>query len=167
MTKLALITGLDTRTLSQEKKEWKKSESQFEQRFLSELTPEAAVVEAWAKRIEQSENGDVERTLSYGGSDSEFEKLAKNTVTRRGITTQSIIKRLIDTSSVSQDKERKSLTLEVDHYSPFLSNDAPNIINAAFTAISNLLSTIEFNLKTSSTERLFQRQAWTFRLEPS
>lgn len=167
MTKMALITGLDTRTLIQVKKNWQEKDTQFAQKFLSELTPESAVVEAWVKQIEQTGNNRAGRTLSYGDNDSEFEKLAKNTISGRGITTQSIIKRLVDTKSVSQNKTDKSLTLKVDHFSPFLSDDTPNIINAAFTAISNLLSTIQFNLNNSLDERLFQRQAWTFRLEPA
>jgi hypothetical protein len=54
----------------------------------------------------------------------------------------------------------------VDHYSPYLSQDEPNIINAAFSAISNLISTIEHNVHSEQSEKLFQRQAWTFRLDP-
>jgi hypothetical protein len=54
----------------------------------------------------------------------------------------------------------------VDHYTPYLSDDEPNIVNAAFSAISNLLSTIEFNVTAKRSERLFQRQVWSFRLRP-
>ena len=97
---------------------------------------------------------------------AEFEKLVRSTISTRGITIQSIIKRLVDTNSVGQDKQKRQLKLLVDHYSPYLSEDEPNMINAAFSAISNLLSTIEFNVESDATDRMFQRQAWTFRLSP-
>ena len=40
------------------------------------------------------------------------------------------------------------------------------MINAAFSAVSNLLTTIEFNVEVSPDDRLFQRQTWSFRLSP-
>jgi len=48
MTRLALITGLDTRTLVEVRKRLETDSSQYRQQFLSELTPESAIVEAWA-----------------------------------------------------------------------------------------------------------------------
>ena len=92
--------------------------------------------------------------------------MVRRTISTRGITIQSIIKRLVDTRSVEQDKEKRQLKLLVDHFSPYLSDDEPNIINAAFSAIANLISTIEYNVGSKTDERMFQRQAWTFRLSP-
>lgn len=160
LTRLALNTGLDTRTLTRVREQLYQGEPQYRTQFLAELTPESAVVEAWSGLKGQ---GSV---LQYGSESAEFEKLVRRTISTRGITIQSIIKRLVDTNSIEQDKEKQSLKLLVDHYSPYLSDDEPNIINAAFSAISNLIGTIENNVNNGTEDRLFQRQAWTFRLNP-
>ena len=166
LARLALNTGLDTRALVQIRKRLQAEGPQYRQQFLAELTPESAVVEAWAGRI-RKEGADGNAVLEYGSDDAGFEALVKSTLSIRGITTQSIIRRLVDTNSVEQDRERRTLRLLVDHYSPYLSRDEPNIVNAAFSAISNLISTIEHNVSVDQEQKLFQRQAWTFRLDPA
>ena len=160
LTRLALHTGLDTRTLTRAREVLYTGGRRYRQQFLAELTPESAVVEAWANL-----KGD-KSVLEYGSEDADFERLVRATIPTRGITIQSIIKRLVDTNSIEQDKENRRLKLLVDHYSPYLSDDEPNMINAAFSAISNLLTTIEYNVNAGPDGRLFQRQAWTFRLSP-
>jgi hypothetical protein len=165
LTRLALVTGLDTRTLAQVRRQLAQDEQQYRQQFLAELTPESAIVEAWAEKISGSgpENGAV---LEYGDEKCAFEKLIRSTVPGRGITTQSIIKRLVATNSIVLDPKSRTLELVVERFSPYLSDDEPNRINAALSAISNLTSTIEHNLRSPREERFFQRQSWTFRLSP-
>jgi hypothetical protein len=166
LTRLALNTGLDTRALVQIRKRLQVDGPQYRQQFLAELTPESAVVEAWASRIRGAGAEIDAAVLDYGSDDAGFEALVKSTLSIRGITTQSIIQRLVDTDSVELDREQRTLRLLVDHYSPYLSQDEPNIVNAAFSAISNLISTIEHNVGAEQEAKLFQRQAWTFRLDP-
>jgi hypothetical protein len=161
LTQLALNTGLDTRTLIRVRERLAQGESRYRRQFLTELTPESAVVEAWASAVAA---GKCERVLGYGGDDAPFESLVRSTISTRGITMQSLIQRLVDTNSIEQDRDARELRLLVDHFSPYLSDDEPNIINAAFSAISNLLSTIEHNVPAKSAERMFQRQVWSFRL---
>ena len=163
LTRLALNTGLDTRTLTRVRERLQAGESRYRRQFLAELTPESAVVEAWASAVAA---GAGDRVLDYGSEDAPFESLVRSTISTRGITMPSIIQRLVDTRSVEQDREKRQLRLLVDHFTPYLSDDEPNIINAAFSAISNLLSTIEFNVTAKRAERLFQRQVWSFRLRP-
>lgn len=166
LTRLALNTGLDTRTLTRVRRQLDLGENQYRPQFLAELTPESAVVEAWAGRVARKEGDDNPAVMEYGTEDAAFETMLRETISTRGITTQSIIKRLVDTNSIKHDKAGRRLELLVDHFSPYLSDDEPNIINAAFSAISNMISTIEHNVNSSQEERLFQRQAWTFRLSP-
>jgi hypothetical protein len=166
LTRLALLTGLDTRALVQLRKHLQLDEPRYRQQFLAELTPESAVVEAWASRIDAAGDRERSEVLDYGSDDAGFESLVRSTISTRGITTQSIIQRLVDTNSVAQDRDKRTLRLLVDHYSPYLSQDEPNIINAAFSAISNLISTIERNVGAGPADKLFQRQKWTFRLDP-
>lgn len=167
LTRLALLTGLDTRTLTQVRKRLQLDGPRYRQQFLAELTPESAVVEAWASRIGAAADRQQAAVLDYGSDDAEFESLVRATISTRGITTQSIIQRLVDTNSVAQDRQRRTLRLLVDHYSPYLSHDEPNIVNAALSAVSNLVSTIEHNVGAEQADKLFQRQKWTFRLDPA
>jgi hypothetical protein len=73
----------------------------------------------------------------------------------------------VATRSVVQDKKNRTLELVVQEFSPYLSNDEPNIVNAALSAISNLVSTIEHNMESPQDQKFFQRQSWTFRLDPA
>jgi glutathione S-transferase len=164
LTRLALVTGLDTRTLVQIRKQLESGDEQHREKYLAELTPESAIVEAWAERVKRAPEKDRAAQLSYGEENAGFETLVKSTISIRGITMQSIIQRLVDTRSVEQDKANRTLELVVDHYSPYLSDDEPSIVNAAFSAISNMISTIEHNVQAEQDEKFYQRQFWTFRL---
>jgi len=166
LTRLALVTGLDTRTLIQVKKRLEQEGQEYREQFLAELTPESAIVEAWAERVRQSVDKQDAEWLSFGDTGADFEALVNSTISTRGITTQSIIQRLVDTKSVQRDQAKRMLKLIVEHYSPYLSDDEPNIVNAAFSAISNLISTIEHNVEAAQNEKFYQRQFWTFRLSP-
>jgi len=163
LTKLALVTGLDTRTLIQVRKRLDLHTQQYRQQFLAELTPESAIVEAWVEQAGRVGSGDG-LVLAYGSEKSAFEQLVRSAVPGRGITIQSIIRRLVATKSIVQDKESRTLKLIVERFSPYLSDDEPNMVNAALSAISNLTSTIEHNMESSQEEKFFQRQSWTFRL---
>ena len=168
LTRLALVTGLDTRTLLHVKRRLALEGKIYRQQFLKDLTPESAIVEAWSDQINKAGQGGAgSSVLTYGNEDSEFESLVRSTISTRGITTHSIVQRLVATKSIEQDKSKKLLKLIVDQFSPYLSNDEPTIVNAAFSAISNLISTIEYNINVPNDQKIFQRQSWTFRLKPS
>jgi hypothetical protein len=166
LTKLALVTGIDTRTLSQIRKNIFEQKNKYTQLPLKELTPESAVVEAWVQKVQTSGDELSARIMTYEGPDSEFEKLFRATISSRGVTTQSLIERLVATNSVEINRDEKRLKLIVDQFSPYFSEDEPNAVNAALSAISNLVSTIDNNVGTPQENRLFQRQVWTFRLSP-
>jgi hypothetical protein len=165
LTRLALVTGLDTRTLIQVRKQLELDTQQYRQQFLAELTPESAIVEAWVEQVRNPATGNGP-VLAYGSDKSAFEQLVRSTIPGRGITIQSIIKRLVATKSIVQDKENRTLQLVVERFSPYLSDDEPNLVNAALSAISNLTSTIEHNMESPQEEKFFQQQSWTFRLNP-
>ena len=169
LTNMALLTGLDTRTIMNLREKIADSEGKFQQILLKDLTPESAIVEAWSRKVKSISGQESRkyRTLSYDNENNEFESLVRSTISKRGVTSQSLIQTLLATNSISQDKHLKTITLLVDHYSPYLSNDETNMVNAAFSAVSNLISTIEFNVNASVEDRIFQRQVWTFRLSPA
>jgi len=169
LSKLALMTGLDSRTVAAIRYKIQTGGRLYEQLFLRELTPESAIVEAWARLIDNAQPGEGgdNSTLKYGNDESAFEKLFRSTISSRGITSQSIIQRLVASKSVVQDKKNKTVKLVLKHFSPYLSSDEPQMFNAAFTAISNLISTAENNFKAAGESKYFQRQVWTFRLPTS
>jgi predicted regulator of amino acid metabolism with ACT domain len=166
LTKLALMTGLDSRTVASIRNKIENSGRLYEQLFLKELTPESAIVEAWIKLIDAARGTD-KSVLKYGDENSGFETMVRTAISSRGITSQSIIQRLVASKSVIHDKKKKTVKLVVRNFSPYLSRDEPQIFNAAFTAISNLISTAEHNIKSPPDDKLFQRQVWTFRLPVS
>ena len=69
LTKLALVTGLDTRTLVQVRKRLELHTRQYRQQFLAELTPESAIVEAWVEQAGSPES-DHGLVLDYGSEKS-------------------------------------------------------------------------------------------------
>lgn len=166
LTELALITGLDSRTIANIRIKIDGNGHLYEESFLKELTPESAIVESWVKSIESARmsRGPDKATLKYGDENSAFEILVRSAISSRGITSQSIIHRLVASRSIVHDRKNKTVKLVVPRFSPYLSTDEPQIFNAAFTAISNLISTVENNIKAEPDEKLFQRQVWTFRL---
>jgi hypothetical protein len=140
--------------------------SQYQQKILRDLTPESAIVEAWVNLIKETPakaRKEVE-TLHYGDDRSDFEKLFRATISSRGITSQSIIQRLVAAKNIEQSKKNKTVRLLVSHYSPYLSNDEPIIFAQAFAAIANLISTAHHNIEAEPSMRFFERQTWTFRL---
>jgi hypothetical protein len=166
LTELALITGLDSRTVTNIRTKIESAGHLYEQSFLKELTPESAIVESWVKLIEMANapKSPNKATLNYGDEHSDFEILVRSAISSRGVTSQSIIQRLVASGSVVHDSKKKTVKLVVPKFSPYLSSDEPQIFNAAFTAISNLISTVENNIKAEPDNKMFQRQVWTFRL---
>ena len=166
LTTLALITGLDSRTVVGIRKKIEDSSALYAQKFLKELTPESAIVEAWVHLIESAPPDEHESmaTLTYGDDKSEFERLFRATIPSRGITSQSIIQRLVASGSIKQNKIEKLVSLKVRKFSPYLSSSESQVFNAAFASVSNLLSTVENNIVSDANNRLFDRQVWTFHL---
>ena len=88
LTRLALNTGLDTRALVQIRERLQTEGPQYRQQFLAELTPESAVVEAWAARVRKAGAHDGgAAVLDYGSDDAGFESLVKSTRAEPGSST--------------------------------------------------------------------------------
>ena len=99
LSQLALLSGLDTRTVVKIRGDIDARRSTGGSRVdMGELSPEARVVEMWLLKGE----GDAPPDLAYGSPGSEFEKLVKEVVTSRGVTVQSILERLVSTGTVQE-----------------------------------------------------------------
>jgi hypothetical protein len=168
LSQLALLTGLDTRTLSRIRGDLAlRRLAREKETRIGELSPEAKVVEMWAHNPEYTDpESGTPRVLGCGGSGSEFEELVRQVVTARGVTVSSVMERLLATESVRFDSEAGELHLATKRYSPFISEDEVGLMNSGLQALTNLSGSIVHNVNASRDQRLIQRELWTYRLDP-
>jgi hypothetical protein len=166
LSQLALLTGLDTRTLTRIRSDLALRQMADDgQGQASELSPEARVVEMWAHNARFADARGKPRALSCVGAGSEFEELVRRVVTARGVTVQSILERLLATGSAEVDRKKGVLRLLTPRFSPFNSEDEVSLMNNGLQAINNLSGSVARNLESPREERVIQRELWTFRLD--
>jgi hypothetical protein len=168
LTKLALVSGLDTRTIIKIRNS-SSYRKPFHRRgtFLSDFTPGASILDTWNSKEPyiDSETGSP-ITLDVSGTTLSFESLFADSVKSRGVTANSLLRRLVESGSVSLDQSSQKVSLTKLTYLPVETTDRIGAIEMGFGAIGSLLDTVLYNLSgsTSVEDRLFQRGTWTFRL---
>ena len=169
LSRLALLTGLDTRTLIRVRgKISAKQASPQERTRISDINPESKIVELWMLNPEYCDpQTGKPRSLTFGEPGSEFETLAKAAITARGVTVQSILERLVVTNSVEIDHDNGLVKLVTERYSPFNSDHEMSLMMGGMQAITNITGTIQKNISSAKEERVIQREIWTFRLDPA
>lgn len=168
LSQLALLTGLDTRTLIRIRGELAARQARGERGVrISELSSEARVVEAWALNPRYCTADGQPRALTFGKPDGEFEQLVRQVISARGVTAQSIIERLTTTGTVEASGQGKRLHLLTNRYSPFHTGDEESLMANGLQALINLSGTVCGNVSAAASERLIQRELWTFRLDES
>ena len=67
---------------------------------------------------------------------------------------------------MSLNKDSNQVTLMTNSYLPAGSNDDLGAIEMGFSALGNMVDTITYNIRSleSGNDRLYQRGAWTYRL---
>lgn len=169
LTKLALVTGLDTRILTRTRNhETYRRPFHKKSSFLREFTPAAAILDSW------SSNSDfldpvtkLPRKLTLTGDTHSFEKLFTTTIKSRGVTPQSLLDRLLSGGAIRVNEDEGTVTLIKQSYLPFHSADQLGSFEVGYAAVANLLETIVHNFETGSNEKkFFQRGVWTHRLAP-
>ena len=96
LTSLAVLTGADTRKLTQVRNSENYRKPLHEApRFLEEVTPEAGVIELWTSnpRFADLDTG-VPKIIPLWGEEGSFEILVREAVRTRGVTVQSIAERM-------------------------------------------------------------------------
>ena len=170
LTKLALLTGLDTRTLTKIRNsgDYNKPTHQ-KSSLLRESVPIAVVIDYWSGTEEFFDFATNEpKTLSIRGELGSFERLVSLTVKARGITHQSILDRLNEVGVVSIDQDSQTVELVKTSYLPIHSEDHLGAFEAGYTAAANLMDTIVHNFETDQKqEKFFQRSLWSMRLPES
>lgn len=171
LSQFALLSGLDTRTLTKVRnsKNYRQPLHQ-ESNFLEEITPGASILDTWCSKppyVDVSSGKPL--PLDVSGDTLSFENLFNESTKSRGITYKSLLKRLIESNAVSINPTTNKLELENSTYLPANSNDYLGAIEMGFSALGNMVTTITNNILAleSGKERLYQRGAWTYRLNPN
>ena len=171
LTQLALLSGLDTRTLIKIRNNPKYRRPFYEEAsFLKEFAPGASILDDWSSKQEYiNESTGEPLPLEISGDKPSFESLFRESTKSRGITYKSLLNRLIESGAVSIEDDDGKVYLVAKSYLPVDSSDKLGAIEMGFSALSNMTETITKNINASETngKRLFQRGAWTYRLDPS
>jgi len=170
LTKLALLSGIDTRTLTKVRNSaGYRQPLHKESSFLKEFTPGAAILDAWSSRAPyvETDSGKT-KPLKISGGEESFEALFLECIKGRGVTYKSLLHRLLESGSVGINKNQGTVRLLKKAYLPVDPSDQLGSIQMGFSAIANLLDTVIFNIESLATgkEKLFQQGAWTYRLSP-
>jgi hypothetical protein len=168
MTKMGVLTGVDTRTLSTVMNSPAfRMPIYREKLFLKELTPATSVVDVWnSEEPFFDPKSNAPKSLPIVGDSPSFESLVSSTVKGRGITAASLLQRLESSGSLRVNAEAGTVDLLQTSYLPKDINDHIGFIELGLSAVSNLIDSVHFNLKAlqQGQERLYQRGAWTFHL---
>ncbi len=167
LTRLAILTGLDTRTLTRVRNsERYRKPLYLEKRFLKDMTPESCVLDVWSSNPKYLHSTGKPRKIAVANENNSFEQLVKEAVSSRGITAQSIMARLIANKAVKFDEDTETIELLEKIQAPFKTGDEWGIIEVGFLQTGNLLDTVFYNFQAVRDEKkpFYQRGCWTHRL---
>jgi hypothetical protein len=165
LTQLALLTGLDTRTLNKLLEDLSKHDPIHDsEEFLKGLMPEHILIEYWmTNKNYLNEQDSTPLELSLTGTYPSFDSLVKEALPSRGITTKSIIDRFLITNAVLVNNASKKIMLVKEKYSNFIFTGDLDGIRTGMVAIANLAETVIHNsqIVNGSTDPYFQRTIWS------
>ncbi len=168
LSTLSVVTGFDTRTLSK----IKSSDAYMkpfhtEARFLSEITPECSVLDVWesSSRYKDPKTGKP-KTLKIKGGKNSFQSLITDSISARGVTVGSFLRRLESSQSIVISAHNNEVRMIDKRYTPFESEDQTANVKIGMAAVGNLVETITHNLTApqQSKDAFYQRGCWTHRL---
>jgi hypothetical protein len=171
LTQLALLTGLDTRTLTKVRNsgEYRQPLDQ-QRRFLKDATPAASILDEWSSNPAYVESeAKTPKDLPISGTSPSFQSLFQSTVRSRGITYKSLLKQLINSGSILIDEKKQKVSLRQKRYLPKDKDDKLGTMNIGFSAIGNMVDTVCRNISAieHGGDRFYQRGVWTYRLDHS
>lgn len=171
LTQLALLSGLDTRTLTKIRNSPRYRKPFYEEaNFLREFTPGASILDVWGSKPPYfDEITGQPKPLPVSGDSMSFESLFAECGKMRGVTYMSLLERLVESRAVKMDAEHNVVRLVVKSYLPSDSKDRLGSIEMGFSALGSMVDTVTKNINALETggERLYQRGTWTYRLNPS
>jgi hypothetical protein len=170
LTQLALLSGLDTRTLTKIRNNPKyRQPFHKEAKFLKQFVLGASILDEWSSKAPYiNQKSGKPKALSISGKRPSFESLFLDSTKSRGVTYISLLSRLIESGAVSRDESADKVHLVANSYLPSDSKDWLGAIEIGFSALGNLTDTVTKNITALEVggDRLFQRGAWTYQLNP-
>ena len=144
LTQLALLSGLDTRTLTKIRNSPKYRQPFYEEKnFLREFTPGASILDIWSSRIPYVDERTGEpKALPINGESPSFDSLFEECVKMRGVTSKSLLERLLESNSVELSSDRDLVRLVQKAYLPSDSKDKLGAIEMGFSALGNMVDTV-------------------------
>ena len=167
MTKMALLTGLDTRTLAKIIEEKNQLPSHKERGFTKNLTTESNILDVWSTNQKyMDKHSGRPKILNIVGGTSSFETLMKEAGSYRGVTVKSILENLENSESIKFNRSNQTVELLNSRYLPFRQKKLEVVLRVALVTFNKLLGTFLHNSEIGSTEEnsFFQRSNWTSRL---
>lgn len=166
---LALLTGLDTRSISKVRNSphYRKSLTASSE-FLRDYTATANLLERWVTdpKFVDTRRGRPKALTVFGESGS-IEALAKPLKFGRGVTPTAIVERLRRSGLVRVDADSGKVEILTAQHLPAPDEDREGAVEMGFAAIGRLMGTVFANLEGSGEgERFYQRAFWTIRLSP-
>jgi len=166
---IALQTGFDTRTIKRIRAHIATSKPiHQDDGFLDGFMPLFKVFDLWMNdaRYFDSRQGKPRRLAIEGGRDS-FSELVKNAIQSRGLTVQSVLKRLKEIEVVDVDSANGTVVLKQED-NVFISKDDMDLLEVGLTAIGNLTGTVCHNIQyhRDDAARYFQRGSWNYQFDP-
>jgi hypothetical protein len=169
LTKIALLSGLDTRALTKiRNSEYYRRSFSEGKSFLRELTPASSILDVWTTKSPyyDSESKEPKGLVLHGEGES-FESLCAEVIKSRGVTDQSILNRMLATGAIRLDEETNTVHVVSHTYIPSDGSDQQGATEMGFSAVSKLIDTVCRNIRANNDgDRLFQRGIWTFRCAP-
>ena len=157
-SKLAMLTGLDTRTISAI--EQKVSDPM--ECTVADLCPEAEILAAWLANEKFRDESGNPKVLPILGKGSSFHALVSSVV-GRNVTYQTALERLIESGNINVVDEN-FVKLVNAYYQPVKMSEQ-TIIDAGSLAVGRLSDTIYRNLNARDpNEKLLQQDRWSRRI---
>jgi hypothetical protein len=166
---IGLLTGVDTRTIKKIREYIAINDPIYQDcNFLDGFMPLFKVFDLWMNdaRFFDDKSGRP-RKLSLEGEGATFAALVKTAIQSRGLTAQTVLKRLKEIDVVDEDRDSGTVVLKQED-NVFISKNDLDLLEVGFTAIGNLTSTINHNIQNNLNKdaRYFQRGSWGYHFNP-
>jgi len=166
---LALLTGVDTRTIKKIRKYIATSNPiHRENTFFDGFMPMFKIFDLWMNDDEFfDQNHKSPRVLKVDGEQGSFSHLVKLAMQSRGLSAQLVLKRLEEIGVISTDSSTGTVRLIQDD-NIFISKDELDSLEVGFTAIGNLADTVHHNIQSNLNGEMkyYQRGSWDFQFDP-
>ena len=160
-SKLAMLTGLDTRTISS----FEENAITADEAQLGDLCAEAAVLGDWNSDSSYRDENDRPAVLPIFGRGVSFQSLVSSTV-GRNVTCHTVLERLLASGNIEVVDEN-FVALINPFYQPVKESEG-TVFDYGSISISRLIDTINFNLECEDRrDRMLHQDRWSMRIRKS